>query len=142
MNRPPERQHPNPAAERLIELAALALPPGSIRRRYEREFVAELCGLDGPGQLRYALGVLLSVMSLRAAVTTDDYQGLEDSMGYTTLRRPLMCRLNLHHHWRIGRTEDGEQYIYCTRCDKLRDQNLGPSRTAGGLNLMGGNSPW
>jgi hypothetical protein len=142
MNSPSQGPRPHRAAERLVELAALALPRGDVRRRYQREFVAELHGLSALRQIRHALGVLLSVRSLRAAVTTDDYTQLEDSMGHVNLRRPVMCRLNLRHHWQTGQTEDGEQYIYCVRCDKLRDQNLAPLGTAGALNLMGGNSPW
>jgi hypothetical protein len=100
--RPPRR-----TVVRVIELAALVLPPGDIRRRYEREFYAELHGLDGRQQARYALGVLATVWSLRAAVTSEDYDVLEASMAHVDLRRPILCRLNLHHHWQRGFTEDG-----------------------------------
>jgi hypothetical protein len=131
-----EPRRPHRTLERIVELAALALPRGDIRRRYEREFVAELYDLDGWGQARHALGVLLSVRSLHTAVTTDDYTRLEESMGHINLRRPLTCRLNLHHHWRTGQTEDGEQYTYCVRCDKIREGD--PRRTVSGLWGMAG----
>ena len=107
MNRNVEPTPPRRAVVRLVELAALVLPPGDVRRRYEREFVAELSGLDGAHQARYALGVLLTVWSLRAAVTSEGYQLLEASMGHAPRRRPLLCRLNLHHHWQLGLTDDG-----------------------------------
>src|SRR5919199_492618 len=113
---------PHRAAERVIELATLALPRGDIRRRYERELVAELYGLDGRQQVRHVLGVLVSTWSLRAAVTAENYTQLEESMGHVTTRRPLLCRLNLWHHWQGGSTEDGGRYLYCSRCEKIHDQ--------------------
>ncbi|MGZ4626041.1 MAG: hypothetical protein ACXV3S_07085 [Kineosporiaceae bacterium] len=121
-----EHTRPSPGAIKVVELAALALPRGDIRRRYEREFVAELYGLDRAHQARHALGVLVSVWSLRGGVTTDDYTLLEEAMGHVTERRPLMCRLNLRHHWQRGQTEDGSRYTYCARCDKIRDKG-GPA---------------
>ena len=126
-----EHTRPSPGAIRVVELAALALPRGDIRRRYEREFVAELYGLDGAHQARHALGVLVSVWSLRAAVTTDDYTLLEEAMGHVTQRRPLMCRLNLRHRWQTGHTEDGGRYSYCERCDKIRNAGGPPSAAMG-----------
>jgi hypothetical protein len=122
MNGGIEGPPPRRGAVRVVELAALVLPPGDVRRRYEREFVAELYGLDGGRQARYALGVLLTVWSLRAAVTSEDYEVLEASMGHVDLRRPLLCRLNLHHHWELGATDDGGRYTQCTLCGKIRDQ--------------------
>jgi len=121
-----EHTRPSPGAIRVVELAALALPRGDIRRRYEREFVAELYGLDRAQQARHAVGVLVSVWSLRAAVTTDHYTMLEEAMGHTIQRRPLLCRLNLRHHWQTGHTEDGGRYTYCARCDKMRNDGRTP----------------
>lgn len=132
MNGITERTHPHPAAKRVVELAALALPRGDIRRRYEREFVAELHGLDGRHQARHAFGVLVSIWSLRAAVTTEDYTKLEESMGHVNIRRPLLCRLNLHHHWQTGHAEDGRLYTYCSRCEKVIDRgSIPPGAVAG-----------
>jgi hypothetical protein len=126
--RPPRR-----AVVRVVELAALVLPPGDVRRRYEREFYAELHGLDGRQQVRYALGVLASIWSLRAAVTSEDYEVMEASMGHVDLRRPLLCRLNLHHHWQRGFTEDGGRYTYCALCGKILGDHIG---------LAGPPPPW
>jgi hypothetical protein len=131
MNTVGARTRPSPGAIRVVELAALALPRGDIRRRYEREFVAELYGLDRAHQARHALGVLVSVWSLRAAVTTDDYTMLEEAMGHVTQPRPLMCRLNLRHHWQTGRTEDGARYTYCGRCEKIRSDGGPPEAAVG-----------
>jgi hypothetical protein len=131
MNTVGARTRPSPGAIRVVELAALALPRGDIRRRYEREFVAELYGLDPAHQARHALGVLVSVWSLRAAVTTDDYTLLEEAMGHVTQRRPLMCRLNLHHHWQTSYTEDGGRYTSCALCDKIRGEGGPPEAGIG-----------
>jgi hypothetical protein len=126
--RPPRR-----AVVRVIELAALVLPAGDVRRRYEREFVAEIYGLDGVHQARYALDVLATVWSLRAAVTSEDYEVLEAAMGHVDLRRPLLCRLNLHHHWQTGFTDDGGRYTYCAKCGKIFGDRIG---------LAGPPPPW
>jgi hypothetical protein len=120
MTASPGQSRPHRAAVRTVELAALTLPRGDIRRRYEREFVSELYGLDGRHQARHALGVLVSVWALRAAVTTEDYTRLEEAMGHLSQSRPLLCRLNLRHHWQRGNTDDGGLYTYCSRCDKIR----------------------
>jgi hypothetical protein len=128
-NRPPRR-----SAVRVVELAALALPRGDIRRRYEREFVAELYGLTRAHQARHAFGVLCSVWALRAAVTTEDYTMLEASMGHLTQRRPLLCLLNLRHRWHMEYTDDGGRYVQCTRCGK-------EPRRGGGAPLQGP-GPW
>ena len=114
MNAITDRTHPHRAAQRAVELAVLALPRGDVRRRYEREFVAELYGLDGRHQARHVFGVLVSIRSLRAAVRTEDYTKLEESMGHVIIRRPLLCRLNLRHHWQTGHAEDGARYTYCS----------------------------
>ena len=130
MTRRPAPGRPHRSAARAVELAALALPRGDIRRRYERELVAELYGLDGREQARYVLGVLVSVWSLRAAVTAENYTQMEEAMGHVATRRPLLCRLDLRHHWQRGQTEDGGRYMYCTRCEKVRDQGR-PTPIAG-----------
>ena len=114
---------PSRVAVRALELAALTLPRGDVRHRYEREFVADLYGLDRARQTRYALGVLVSVWSLRAAVSTEEYTLLEETMGHVVQHRPLLCRLNLHHRWRKGSTDDGHLYTYCRKCGKIHDRS-------------------
>jgi hypothetical protein len=117
----PTTTRPSRGAVRVVELAARALPAGDARRRYEREFVAELYGLDRRHQVRYALGVVTSVWSLRAAVTSEEYTLREKAMGHVLHRRPLACRLNLYHRWRKGNTDDGSLYVYCRKCGKIHD---------------------
>jgi hypothetical protein len=113
-------RRPSRAAVGVVELALRVLPQGDVRHRYERELVAELYGLDRGRQARYVLGVLVSVWSLRAAVTAEQYTLREEAMGHVIHRRPLLCRVNLYHRWRTGNTEDGSIYQYCDRCGKLR----------------------
>jgi hypothetical protein len=31
---------------------------------------------------------------------------------------PLLCRLNVKHHWVMQSTEDGARFKRCTRCGK------------------------
>lgn len=33
-------------------------------------------------------------------------------------RRPLTCRVNVHHTWRRFKNEDGAYYDRCIRCGK------------------------
>jgi hypothetical protein len=33
-------------------------------------------------------------------------------------RKPLQCRINLHHKWRQASTSDGQRYTRCVRCGK------------------------
>lgn len=133
MTGPADLRRPHRAAARAVELAALVLPRGDIRRRYERELVAELYGLGGRDQARHVLGVLITIWSLRLAVTAENYTQLEESMGHVIHRRPLLCRLNLRHHWQKGHTEDGSRYTYCSRCDKVRDTGRVPPGISAGL---------
>jgi hypothetical protein len=42
----------------------------------------------------------------------------------TPLRKPLLCRLNLKHHWHAESTPDGGRYVRCTKCGKDRDEDL------------------
>ena len=112
---------------RVVELASLVLPRGGMRRRYEREVVAELYGLDKTQQARYALGVLVTIWSLRAAITSEAYELPDASMGHVGPSRPLLCRLNLHHHWQRGFTEDGGRYLYCASCGKIYAEHVGLS---------------
>ncbi len=42
----------------------------------------------------------------------------------TTRRKPVLCRLNLHHRWRWESSLDGGRYRRCSRCGKDRDEDL------------------
>ncbi|MFE4469044.1 hypothetical protein ACFRFH_09505 [Leifsonia sp. NPDC056824] len=39
-------------------------------------------------------------------------------------RKPLLCRLNIHHHWHLESTPDGDRYMRCSKCGKDRDEDL------------------
>jgi hypothetical protein len=109
-----------PAAwpSRVVRLAARALPVGAARDRYRAEFLAELWGMDRSRQVRHALGLVTHVWSLRAAVTSQGLVPPEEPRMKTAVRKPLLCRLNLHHTWVRHRTEDGSSYRQCARCGK------------------------
>src|SRR5689334_9768438 len=128
--RPPR---PRRAVVRLVVLACRALPPGDVRHRYERELVAELYGMGTARQVRYAVGVLLAVRSLRAALAAEGDGPLHAPADRTEPRRPLLCRLHLHHRWRLGFTDDGARYVCCALCGKLHDEHIG---------LTGPPPPW
>jgi hypothetical protein len=34
--------------------------------------------------------------------------------------KPLLCLLNVHHHWAPQSTEDGNRYERCAKCGKDR----------------------
>ena len=42
----------------------------------------------------------------------------------TTTRKPLTCRLNLHHRWRWLSTEDGDRFEQC-ESGKDRSEEVG-----------------
>lgn len=106
----------------LVRLASEVLPR-SVRPRYQREFVAELYGMDRSRQLRHAGGVLFSVWALHRAVTHKASEIEEAEMK----RRPLMCTINVHHVWRKFSTEDGVRYSRCIRCGKDHPGASGPT---------------
>ena len=96
-----------------VATATLALPRGALRARYRQEFLAELHFIDTSSQLRFSGGILLRAWALRRAITE------EGTMTHDPVpRKPLFCRLNLHHHWHTERTEDGSLYRRCRRCGK------------------------
>jgi hypothetical protein len=55
------------------------------------------------------------------------------------LRRPLGCRLHLHHRWVDRTTTDGSHYQQCRRCGTDRtelddnDMNVGGKSAASGI---------
>ncbi len=74
----------------LLATATRALPRGVSRDRYRREFAAEIYEMGRATQFRYALGVLTHIWSLRVVLVK----------GVDSAHVPLLCRTNLHHHWR------------------------------------------
>ena len=96
-----------------VATATLALPRGALRSRYRQEFLAELHFIDTSSQLRFSGGILLRAWALRRALTEEGTM-TQDPVP----RAPLLCRLNLHHHWHTERTEDGSLYRRCRRCGK------------------------
>jgi hypothetical protein len=110
----------------MVEVATRVLPAGEVRRRYHREFVGELHGLSRSRQLRYALAVLCTAPALRQAVQRGGLVPAGVTVAPVKPARPMMCRLNLHHHWRRYSTEDGSnRYWACDRCGKDRWSNEG-----------------
>ena len=110
----------------IVELAVRVLPAGEIRARYHREFAGELYGLSGTRQLRHALTILCTAPALRAAVRQGGLVPVEAVAGPVKPPRPVMCRLNLHHHWQLESTEDGgNRYWQCDRCGKDRGTRCG-----------------
>lgn len=98
----------------LVRTAVLALPPGAVRDRYCSEHLAELCSLPEDHQIRYGLGAFTSSWTLRRALIEEwDVTSAPDQFD-----KPLLCRLNLRHHWAWQYNPGGERYRRCTRCGK------------------------
>lgn len=101
-----------------VEVAVHALPRGGTRDRYRREFLADLHELEPRRRGRYALGVLTQMLPLRAALDRTSRSAWEVLVG-PRIRKPLLCRLNLRHHWVTSSTEDGSaRFRACSRCGK------------------------
>lgn len=119
-----------------VRLAARAIPRGSARARYEQEFVAEMYDMTRRRQRAYAISVLAHAWSLRAALAG----GTTATEEITMNRKPLTCRLNVHHRWRWESTEDGGRFQLCARCGKDRTdfpEDGGPSLIGRGLPMAG-----
>ena len=102
------------AARTLVATATLAVPRGPVRDRYRCEHLAELQALPEVHQLRYATGALTTSWALRQALI----EGWDVTMSPSQLSKPLLCRLNLHHHWKWQYNPTGERYRRCQRCGK------------------------
>ena len=114
---------------RAVELAVRLLP-AEHRARYGLEFVAELYGMPKAQQRRHSARVLTSAWALRTAL--EAVPGTNGEMAViTTTRKPLTCRLNLHHRWQWLSTEDGDRYEQCEKCGKDRDKSRGVSHLTG-----------
>jgi hypothetical protein len=98
----------------LVRVSTAVLPAGELRDRYRREHAGELNALPGNQQVRYAMGALTTSGALRQAVV----QERDMTVTTTRSRKPLLCRLNLHHHWLAERSPDGEWYRRCSKCGK------------------------
>jgi hypothetical protein len=121
--------------DRVVRLAARALPAGELRDRYRQEFLAELHACRSGAQLRYAVAVLTHVLALRIAVGGDRLR--LESLRFGK-HRPLLCRLHLHH-FEPCHNPDGEFYLRCRRCGEDRDDPHGRSGDASiGGNIFGG----
>lgn len=115
-----------------VRLAARAVPAGPLRDRYRQEFLAELYGMPRSRQVSHALGVLSRAWALRSALSE---QRSARELTMATPRRPILCRLHLHHTWRTRRTEDGGRYRQCAKCgkdQKPRGRGPGDWATVGG----------
>jgi hypothetical protein len=108
----------------LIGVAVLALPSGAVRDRYRLEHLAEVHALGGNQQIRYAAGALTSAWTLRRALLEE----WDVTIAPSQYSKPLLCRLNLHHHWKLQYNPAGERYKRCTRCGK---DHMGDRPSAG-----------
>jgi hypothetical protein len=137
MPRPPGRW-----PSRAIRLAVRALPPGRTRDRYRHEFLAELYGMSSTRQMRHAAHLLTRSLVLRAAVNRERQSStLELSMPVLAPRKPLLCRLNVHHKWVRRLNPDREVYLQCKHCGKdLYDveRSSGPNTGGNIAGLRGG----
>ena len=110
----------------VIATATRALPRGVSRDRYRREFAAELHELGRTRQLGYALGVLTHIRSLRIVLVK----------GVDSAHVPLLCRTNIHHHWRGQISDEGASFATCRRCGKekgpIEGSNIEDFGMAGG----------
>lgn len=102
----------------LVAVAVRVLPGGTRRDRYRQEFQAELYGMTSGRQTVHAFQLLASSWSLRSATA---HPGREARSMITILRsKPLLCLLNIHHHWEGQSSPDGDRYQRCTKCGKDR----------------------
>jgi hypothetical protein len=120
-----------------VRVATLALPAGSVRERYRREFLADLHVFEGRARLAFALGILLDAFALRAAVGGD--VAPVESREFALVRKPLLCRLHLHFRVRCI-NEEGDVYHRCRRCgdDQYEFALVRGDRTNVAANIIGG----
>jgi hypothetical protein len=121
---------PTPVALGLVRLSTRMLPAGDTRQRYRWELYADLTALDRPHQLTYASGVLSTAWQLRRELT-QEIDPMNDTT--TTPTIPLLCRLNLRHHWvYVTNPEDNHRYRRCGHCGKDDPRVGGSSKWAFG----------
>ena len=113
---------PTPVALGLVRLSTRLLPAGDLRERYRWELFADLSSLDRSHQLAYASGVFSTAWQLRRELT-QEIDPMNDLTNTPTI--PLLCRLNLRHHWHyVTNPEDRTRSRRCSRCGK-DDPRLG-----------------
>ena len=126
-------QPPDHLPLRVVELAARMLP-AAHRPRYMQEFTAELFDMPRFHQIRHAAHVLSRVWALRTALATLTPATIGDATMTDVAPRPLSCRFNVRHTWRVVSTEDGRsRYRRCIKCgkDKWDDDEDHGSKPAG-----------
>lgn len=131
----PQLQTPALVPSLLIALGGRVLPGGTRRDRYRQEFLAELYGMTAGRQTAHALQILASSWSLRSATSHPHREG--KTMMVILRSKPLLCLLNIRHHWKGQSSPDGERYQRCTKCGKDRMEypwGLDPK----GRNTIGG----
>jgi len=106
---------PSPVALGMVRLSTRLLPSGAVRQRYRWELVADLSHLDRSHQLSYATGVVSTAWQLRRELN-QEIDPMTDKTATPAI--PLLCRLNVRHHWHTETTEDGRRYRCCARCGK------------------------
>lgn len=128
---------PGPVSAAIVRIAVRVLPAGGARERYRREFLAELSACTGRARLRFALGVLSTIVALRAALAgSAALVGPVDPPALPEPRRPFLCRLRLHRFVACS-NPDGEFYLRCRRCGIDRYDPGGDGQAIGG-NIFGG----
>jgi len=120
----PATKPPPSWATGAVRASTCTLPAGAVRDRYRRELSAELYGLTSRQQLAHVAGMLSRTVALRRAVAEADPAAWKEQK---MSRKPVLCRMNLHHRWRPAATEDGEKYLRCVRCGKDHPGPRGPS---------------
>jgi hypothetical protein len=53
-----------------------------------------------------------------ADVLVDTGKEITVAMTPTPTRKPLLCRLNIRHAWRVERAPEGGTYRRCSKCGK------------------------
>jgi len=93
-------------------------------------------------QTRHAAHLLSRSLVLRAAVNRERQPStLELIMPVVAPRKPLLCRLNVHHKWVRRLNPDREVYLQCKHCGKdLYDveRSSGPNVGGNVAGLRGG----
>ncbi len=120
---------PGIVARQGVWLAVRFLPTQTARERYSQEFLAEMYGMTKNHQLRETIGHLTHAWALRSALSGE--APVADQAHRQ--RKPLLCRVNLHHHWKWSTTEDGARYRQCALCGKDH-----PSTGGGGMDYLHG----
>jgi hypothetical protein len=124
-----------PVSGVLVRASTRILPAGAVRERYRREFLADLAVCTRGAQIRFALGVLSTIVFLRAVVAGAELLVTPGDVPEFPERRPLLCRLRLHR-WGVCYNADGEEYLRCRRCGEDHfdlDRTRDPYNVAGNI---------